>query len=396
MKGCRTALLVTVLAALTVSPASGQSGGLSGYVQTAPVLSTAGPSRAGDRTFFNHLRVAGELELGPLSLDVAYAISAVLARAADPALGTVAGAGNGARNGQWLNLQWILSEGGQVRAQHRFERLQVAWSPVGDLDLSIGRQAVSWGTTLLLTPADPFLPFRPEDSFREFRSGIDAARLRFYPGPLSEIDIVVRPSHLGEDEELTALARGLRPWGNWEVSGWGGVLYGDVATAIAAAGSVGVWAARFEGVVRKVEGRAVWRGTFGVDRTLELGGREASFVLELQRDGLGAAGPDQLETLPESRAFRRGELQVPGRDELAVQTAYQIHPLWSVSGTALWNLNGGGAVLAPGFSYSLADEATVKGGAYLDLRKRIPGDSRAEDRSDRPRVTGYLSLTWYF
>ena len=388
MRARRAALLVAA-AALTVPPASGQSEGLSGYVQTVPVS-----SRAGDATLFNRVRVARALALGPLSLDVAHEVSAVLARTADPSLGAVAG--SEARDGQWLNLQWVLSDRGRVRAQHRFDRLQAVWSPAEEVVLSVGRQAVSWGTTLLLTPADPFLPFRPEDPFREFRGGIDAARLRFYPGPLSEIDLVIRPSRLGGDEELTALARGLTSWGNWEVSGWVGVLYGDGAAAVAAAGGVGEWATRLEAVVREVEGRAVWRGALGVDRTLELGGREARFVLELQRDGLGAAGPDELETLPDSRAFRRGELQVWRREELAARAAYQIHPLWNIFGTALWNLSRGGALLAPGFSYSLADEATVKGGAYLDMRRRIPGDSGGNEGSGRPTVTGYLALTWYF
>ena len=389
MKAPRAALLVAA-AALTVPPASGQSEGLSGYVQTVPVS-----SRAGEATLFNRVRVARALALGPLSLDVAHEVAAVLTRAADPALGAVAG--SDARDGQWLNLQWVLSDRGQVRAQHRFDRLQAVWSPAEEVVLSVGRQAVSWGTTLLLTPADPFLPFRPEDPFREFRGGIDAARLRFYPGPLSEIDLVIRPSRLGGDEELTALARGLTSWGSWEVSGWGGVLYGDGAAAVAAAGGVGEWAARLEAVVREVEGRAVWRGAWGVDRTLKFGGREARFVLELQRDGLGAAGPDELETLPDSSAFRRGELQVRGREELAARAAYRIHPLWNVFATALWNLSRGGALLVPGFSYSLADEATVKGGAYLDMRRHIRGDSRGEEGSGRrPTVTGYLALTWYF
>ena len=388
VKARRAALLVAA-AALTVPPASGQSEGLSGYVQTVPVS-----SRAGDATVFNRVRVARALALGPLSLDVAHEVSAVLARAADPALGAVAG--SGARDGQWLNLQWVLSDRGRMRAQHRFDRLQAVWSPAEEVVLSVGRQAVSWGTTLLLTPADPFLPFRPEDPFREFRGGIDAARLRFYPGPLTEIDLVIRPSRLGGDEELTALARGLTSWGSWEVSGWGGVLYGDGAAAVAAAGGVGEWAARLEAVIREVDGRAVSRGALGVERTLELGGREARFVLELQRDGLGAAGPDELETLPDSRAFRRGELLVRGREEFAARAAYRIHPLWNVFGTALWNLSRGGTLLAPGFSYSLADEATVKGGAYLDMRRRIPGDSGGEEGNGRPTVTGYLSLTWYF
>ena len=76
--------------------------------------------------------------------------------------------------------------------QHRFDRLNVGFSPSQAMDLTLGRQAVSWGTTLFLTPADPFLPFSPSDPFRQFRGGGDAARLRLYPGPLSALDVVVR------------------------------------------------------------------------------------------------------------------------------------------------------------------------------------------------------------
>ena len=108
----------------------------------------------------------------------------------------------------------------------------MAWQPNDAVEVSVGRQAVSWGTTLFLTPADPFIPFSPADPFRVYRGGIDAARARIYPGPLSEIDVVFRPSRTLVGEETTALARGLTTWRNWEVSGWGGTLYGDAAGAV--------------------------------------------------------------------------------------------------------------------------------------------------------------------
>ena len=56
--------------------------------------------------------------------------------------------------------------------------LRALWR--ANADLIVGRQPVSWATTLFLTPADPFSPFDPADPFREYRGGVDAARLRVY------------------------------------------------------------------------------------------------------------------------------------------------------------------------------------------------------------------------
>ena len=93
--------------------------------------------------------------------------------------------------GEWFDLQGTAVEQDHFHWQHRLDRLNVAWQPNETVELSFGRQAVSWGTTLFLTPADPFIPFSPADPFRVYRGGIDAARARIYPSPLSEIDVVV-------------------------------------------------------------------------------------------------------------------------------------------------------------------------------------------------------------
>ena len=394
IRRCGATLAAAVLV-FVAPPASGQSSGLSGYVQVVPVLSSADTLPKDNVAFFNRLRVTTKPGLGPFSFDVAYELAAVISRFEGSPFADFDGFGGGTENSDWLQLQWTVSDGKRVYTQHRFDRLRISWRPIDDVEVSVGRQAVSWGTTLFLTPADPFLPYRPTDALREFRSGIDAVRFRFYPDPLSELDLVIRPSRLRQDKELTALGRALTTWNSWEVSAWAGILYGDASVAAGAAGGVGAWAVRFEAVIREVEDSAVWRGTIGVDRTLELGQRDLSLVLEYQRDGLGTARPSDFERLLVSREFRRGELQVLGRDELALQASYQVHPLWNVSGLALWNLNSGGAVLAPRFSYSLNDEATFAGVVYFELGERIPAE-HLPSRSQAPGPTAFLSLTWYF
>ena len=281
--------------------------------------------------------------------------------------------------------------------RHRFDRLNVAWAPAEAMELSVGRQAISWGTTQVFTPADPFPAFSPTDPFQVFRAGVDAARLRIYPSALSEIDVVFRPSRTDVGEEITALARGFATWKNWGLSAWGGTLYGDPTGAVGASGGIGPWAVNFEAVVRDYHGTVVGRGAVGVFRLFQVAERDLTVVAEYQRDGRGAAGPDELLTVLQSREFRRGEYQVFGRDEVAVTAAYQIHPLWSVTGTTIWNLNDRSALVFPGFSYSVSNEASLAGGVFTGTGAGdfVPGQPLPSIYG-LAGLTGYLSLTWYF
>ena len=86
-----------------------------------------------------------------------------------------------------------------------------------------------------------------------------------------------------------------------------------------------------------------------------------------------------------------------GRDEAAVQASYQVHPLLSVAGLWLWNLNDGSAVAAPSFSWSAGDETSVAGGVFFGVGAdtAAPGQLLASEYGLLSAV-GYLSLTWFF
>ena len=390
----RVVVLVALLLPAGSSPAGAQARWLAGYAQTVPIWtgSTAvTDSNVGDSSRF---RLTSELVLGELSLEAAYEHAAALRRRRSLSrlgVGAVPG------GGEYLDLQWTITDAEQVRWEHRFDRLNVGWSPTGALEVSAGRQAVSWGTTLFLTPADPFIPFNPADPFREFRAGVDAARLRIYPGPLSEVDVVMRVTKTDVGEEITALARGLATWRNWELSGWGGSLYGDVAGAFAAVGSVGAWAVRGEAVVRALDDNTVVRGTVGLDHLQQLRGRDLYFIFEYQHDGLAASSVDEYLEVLLSAPFRRGELQVLGRNETVVQASYQLHPLWSLSGLWLWNLNDRSALLAPSIGYSASDDTSIAGGVYVGLGDDASSLARPlSSEYGLAGTTAYMSVSWYF
>lgn len=384
----RAGWAVVLLAALC-DASSGQALQLNGYVQAVPLAGTGD----GQLSEFNRIRLSGEPVAGPFGFGVAYEHVLTFRRLGalpEYTLGAVPG------GGEWLRLQWTITRRDHVLWQHRFDRLYVGWESER-LEISAGRQAVSWGTALFLTPSDPFTPFNPVDPFREFRAGVDAARLRFYPNALSEVDVVVRVTRSPAGKEVTAVMRGLTTARNWELSGWGGIVYGDPGAAVGAAGSLGSWAIRGEAVLRQLGDRVVLRGTLGLDRQARIGGRDLTLAVEYQRDGLGAAAPEAYSATLESVTFVRGEHQLLGRDETVVQASYQVHPLWSLGGLALWNLNDLSATMGASVAYSAGDNTAVTTGAFLGL-----GDDDASDVLPLPSeygtagLTGYLSLSWYF
>ena len=390
--------LTLVALAVSPHPAAAQTSWLTGYIQTVPLFSSSTVLTDASLSNFNRLRLTVEPTLGPFDLEVAYEHAATFRQSGDSVglgLGGLSGIPGG---GEWFGLQGTVAGGAtdRVHWQHRLDRFNVSWSPTETMELSVGRQAVSWGTTLFLTPADPFVPFSPTDPFRVFRGGVDAARLRIYPGPLSEIDVVFRPTRTDVGEEVTLLARGLTTVLNWEISAWGGTLYGDTAGAAGLAGSIGAWAVRAEGVVRDYDGTVVGRGTIGVDRNWVVGGSDLAVVGEYQRDGRAAASPDRFLPVLESDEFLRGEYQVFGRDEMALTLSYQVHPLLSLSGLGLWNLNDRSVIIAPGFSYSASDNTSFAGGVYIGRGATDAPEGELASEYGLVGVTGYLSLTWFF
>jgi len=365
-----------------------------GYAQTVPLASAATGLSESSVSGFNRFRLTAAPSVGDFRFDVTYEQTATVTQQvaqAGLAVGVVP------TGGEWLDLQWTITERDHVQWRHRFDRLQMRWSPTDTVELSVGRQAVSWGTTLFLSPTDPFSPFNPVDPFREFRAGVDTARIRINPTPLSEVDVVVRPTRTPVGEELTVLGRGLMTVRNWELSGWGGRLYDDLAGAVATAGGLGAFAVRGEMMVRQIAGGPVFRGTIGVDRLVQVGGRDLFLLFEYQHDRLGASHAEDYLRVMLSEPYARGELQVLGRDETALQATYQLNPLLSVGSMWLWNVNDRSAILAPSFGYSASDDVSVGGGVFFGFGEdKIAPGRLISSEYGLSAPTGYLSLSWYF
>ena len=350
---------------------------------------------------FHRFRVMWAGDAGPAALDLAY--EHTLSLREPGALGAqffTAAAGT-ASGGDWLDLGGDIKAVDGVRWRHRFDRLSVRFDLGENTDLVIGRQPVSWATTLFLTPSDPFSPFDPADPFREYRVGVDAARLRYYRGAFTQFELVARPARVGLDGErtLTLLGRATTNRGGWDLGVWGGLVHDTFGAAASLSGSVGLWALRAEAEVRDLDERLVARGTVGIDRTFPVAGRDLYVVIEYQRDELGAASPDDIFAVAGSRAFAQGEMQVLGRDTGALQLSWQLHPLASASALFLGSLRDGSFMFGPGLSYSVTQGASFRIGAFTGVGRDATLDGGiprfGSEYGSIPRFV-YTSMNFFF
>lgn len=357
--------LVAAALALTggARPASGQLT-LKGYA--LGVGTHAGESDFGSAgtTLLGRVRLMPTWGSGPVTVDVAYE-HLVTRTPPGGGVGVTTPGGTAAATQDWLGTDWTIHSTSRSVWRHRFDRLSVGFD-AGPLSVVVGRQAVSWATTLFLTPGDPFAPFDPSDPFREYRGGVDAVRVRAFPGPFTELEAVVRPTETVDGTTLTAVGRAQTSRGGWAFGGWGGVVHDEGAAALFATGAAGSTAVRGSVSLRRApEGGTTLRAAAGGDRRFSISGRDLYAIVEVQYDGFGAAHASGLLEVTASEPYVHGEMQTLGRWTVAAQASWEAHPLVSTDLMALVNLGDGSALIAPGLSWSVSSAASLRAGAFV-------------------------------
>lgn len=385
-RGAVAGLVAAALAA--AGPVRAQVAGLelSGYALNVGTGSLEGPLGPAGATDLQRVRLMSAPSPGPVDLDLAYEQALRLVTDPDLAGFLSSSLGRIETGTEWLPLQGTLAEGEHAAWTHRVDRLS-ATVPIGSLvEASAGREAVSWATTLFLTPADPFAPFDPADPFRAYRAGVDVLRVRAYPGTFTELDAVLRPADVGEETTITAVLRAGTRLGPWQVGAWAGAVHDRAAGAVSATVTTAGTAFRAEATVRDEPDGSVWRAAAGADRNVSLLGRDLYLAAEYQYDGFGAVSGADLVATVGSDAFRRGELQVLGRHEVALQASWQATPLLAAEGLVLWNASDGSLLLSPAASLSLSNEVEGRAGLYLGFGPEILPPPPGPVGSDPPAL----------
>lgn len=269
-------------------------------------------------------------------------------------------------------------------------------------DITLGRQAVTFGKAYFWNPMDVFLPFDPNQFDREYKGGVDALRLDVPFGPFSGCTLVAAAgretsadgAYLDDDGALDAsfygsafLARTYATLQGWDLAVQGGKIYGAWQAGGGVAGQIGNWGVRGEMAYQwamdspslpfPLSGDLVESGLVAV---AGLGQRWAS-SLDLQVEYIynGLGDPDNLPAA--ITRLSAGNALHMSRHLAGAVLSYELNPLITGQAATILSLDDGSVQVQPSLTISLGDNTSLLMGASINLGQR-PDDSTGQLNSE--------------
>lgn len=301
-----------------------------------------------------------------------------------------------------LDLTWEVDRGDRHRLLHRFDRLALKYRS-REWAVTIGRDAVSWGSGVVFHPMDLFNPFAPTTVDQDYKAGDDLIRVERLFDDGSDLEMLAVARH-GEVENNTASVafkyRALL--GGSELDLLAARHYGGQVLGLGLRAPVGGALVRSDLIaVDDVEGWTL-SGVVNVDYSLAVAQSSVYVFAEYFRNGFGVARlPDDLDLLPDALADRlgRGETFTLMRDYLAVGAQFRWHALVNQNITVIANLHDASKILQTALGYDVSDAARLQVGVIKSMGSQGDefgrlgvGDGLTVGGGSR----GYLRLVYFF
>lgn len=283
---------------------------------------------------------------------------------------------------------WAESEHHRLSAEVAYANVRFSHR---NADLVIGRQAVTFGRSFFWNPTDWLTSFTPTEIDREYKAGVDAARLSFALGRFSGAELLYAYGEDGERDKSALIARAFTNLGGWDLELLGGSVWIDDRLGFA-------WSGDLAGA--GVRGELSWhRPRTGGEEdflraTLEADYRWPSslyLILELHYNGWGRTEVEDYAELFGSPRLLTGQVTNVGRHYLASQLSYEFTPLATGSLAVLVNPHDGSGLVHPTYSRSLSDESRLVLGANLPWG---PAPRAGGLRSEYGSYASTLWLRW--
>lgn len=264
--------------------------------------------------------------------------------------------------GRSLDLRSDIIREDRVQAWHDVDRLSLTlFTGLGDM--TVGRQAITWGISNLFPVADLWTQFSPFELDTEEKPGIDAFRLLSYPGSGLELDVVV--ADRGSADDLSAGVRGgwILSWADVYLAG--GKFWNQLLGMAGISAPLGSWKLRAEGTLPydlDQDTGKLPRVTLGVD----LLGGETILSAEYHFNGVGATeSRDYTQVLQDPR-FARGESYYLGRHYLGGMANWTPgNDRLALTLSAMANLQDGSTIWTPFLTYDFGQETRISIGGMV-------------------------------
>jgi hypothetical protein len=251
-------------------------------------------------------------------------------------------------------------------------------------NLILGRQAVSWGLGKTFSPSDFVAPIPLYAIDREFRTGVDAARLRVPLGTMEELDLGFLAGDGLHGDGNGFWARAALSAAGLDVTPMA-AYYRRCATASLGVNGVFAGASWWaEGAFTDADGTRYATITAGADHRL---GANGYGWLEYTYNGAGAHGPEDYPDLRGSKPYTLAGAYLQGKNYLNPGVALSPHPLWNLQGTVTCNLSDQSAGFSLNAEFRPADNTLLKAGCLFG--------AGSEDTEMGPQNRGYLEMRFF-
>lgn len=344
---------------------------LSGYARTLTGLHDPDIDQAGApvKTGFGSGVVRLKWRLGLGDAAVLDAHQRVFSHTAPGGSGLAAGGlglGVSAIPGRSVDLETVLVDESGLSVRHDIDRLALTLY-TDAADITIGRQAVTWGLSSFFPVADLSTTFSPFELDTQEKPGSDAVRVLAYPVEGLELDALVADRGAVGGWSAGLRATRTMPFGDAFVFGgkfWNEAIAGGGATWLLDRVKL-----RAEAVFpRDLDEDAFLRprATVGVDYVAS----SLALTGEYHYNGGGAEHPAGYLARLSDPVVRRGESYYLGRHYLGALVGYtRLDPL-SLDLSVIANLGDGSVIVTPMLRYDVGSSARVTAGAFRTFGDR--------------------------
>jgi hypothetical protein len=290
-----------------------------------------------------------------------------------------------------LDAKWDWHEDDNSSAVLWFDRFNLK-EALPSIDVTVGRQAITFGKAYFWNPLDVFLPFDPLQFDRDYKAGVDALRVDVPWGRFTGINLVAAAGRqldafggfVDNGSFLAAswygsalLANVFTTFKGWDLALQGGKIYGGYQLGGGLVGEIGPVETRFEAAYLWAQDGSEplpdrHQGDLVEDNftaVVGVGHRfENTLTLELEYFYNGAGDPDDLNA--SFARFTTGNILQMSRHLTGFLVSYEFLPI--LLGQLIWlqSWDDPSSSIQPIISWSATDNIDLLVGANINLGER--------------------------
>ena len=317
-----------------------------------------------------------------------------------------------------FDLTWTMAEEDDYQAYLYLDRAAAKIS-FSRADLTVGRQAITFGQAYFWNPLDVFSPFSPDQFDRDYKAGVDAVRLDVPWGDFSGLSLVYAA---GRRRDLAGgsanndfadvdwygsalLARARTNFHDWDLTAQGGKIYGGWQIGAGFSGDVSglsfrgeaayFWSQEDAPAPAGVGGNLLedyFTGVIGLGKRFE---SSLEFSVEYLFNGLDG---DNNQTLGLYRTAL-GLTRNWSRHLIGLLVQYELTPLVRCQGLVIQSLTDSSTLIQPIFTISAGDNSELIFGAAIalgDQPKRVGRFNLPQSEFGSYSQTVFVQYKWYF